>query len=149
MMDAHYYITKEAKEVLENIAEVILFDSSTSNFKKGTSSTLDEIAKIMKENPKATFLIEGHADITGSDKFNNELSTKRANAVMIYLEKAGIDASRLSSKGFGSTVPVADNKTRSGRAKNRRVEIKVTNGNLKFIQSLKVSHLARLFFTSF
>ena len=120
-------ITPKAEKELESFAKTILFDSSTSKFKKGVSTTLDEIAKIMKEYPKATFLVEGHADITGSDKFNDELSVKRANAVKAYLEKAGIDASRLSTKGFGSTVPAGDNKSRSGRAKNRRVEIKVTN----------------------
>ena len=88
---------------------------------------IDEIAKIMKEYPKATFLVEGHADITGSDKFNEELSTQKSQCCEGISRKGGIDASRLSTKGFGSTVPAGDNNTRSGRANNRRVEIKVTN----------------------
>ena len=81
----------------------------------------------MKEYPDANFNIEGHTDSTGSDKINTKLSAARAAAVKDYLEKNGINASRLESKGFGSANPIDSNDTRAGRANNRRVEIKVTN----------------------
>jgi outer membrane protein OmpA-like peptidoglycan-associated protein len=80
----------------------------------------------MNDNPSYLLGIEGHTDNTGDKTKNLTLSQKRADAVKNYLVKKGIDASRLTAKGFGDTVPVADNKTADGRAKNRRVEFKVT-----------------------
>jgi len=80
----------------------------------------------MKEYPKANFSVQGHTDSSGPAAYNLKLSEKRAAAVVTYLvDKAGIDSSRLSSKGFGEDYPIADNKTRAGRAENRRVEIKL------------------------
>ena len=102
-------------------------NSSRSSFKSGISDKLDAIVGIMKEFSKATFLIEGHTDSTGSVSLNDKLSTKRANAVKDYLVQNGIDASRLETKGSGESNPIDSNKTRAGRANNRRVEIKVTN----------------------
>ncbi|MCL4122527.1 UNVERIFIED_CONTAM: hypothetical protein GTU68_003905 [Idotea baltica] len=81
----------------------------------------------MKNNSKAKFSVEGHTDNTGGAALNLRLSEKRANAVKNYLVKRGIDTTRLEAKGFGKGSPVDTNKTRAGRANNRRVEIKVTN----------------------
>jgi len=116
----------EEKKIGE-FAKTILFNSGRSTFKTGVTDKLDGIVTIMKEFPKANFIIEGHTDSTGSDKINEKLSTARAAAVKDYLEKNGISSSRLSSKGFGSANPIDSNDTRAGRANNRRVEIKVTN----------------------
>jgi outer membrane protein OmpA-like peptidoglycan-associated protein len=69
--------------------------------------------------------LEGHTDNSGTDKANDELSQKRADAAKAYLVSKGIDTDRLSTAGFGSQQPIADNKTAAGKAKNRRVEIKV------------------------
>jgi len=77
----------------------------------------------MKEYGEAKFLVEGHTDSQGSAKSNQRLSEKRANAVMNYLSTNGIAADRLSAVGFGEEYPIADNKTRAGRAENRRVQI--------------------------
>jgi outer membrane protein OmpA-like peptidoglycan-associated protein len=81
----------------------------------------------MNEFPKATFIVEGHTDSTGSSSLNLKLSEKRAIAVRDYLVKNGIDTTRLEAKGFGEGNPIDTNDTRAGRANNRRVEIKVTN----------------------
>ena len=108
-------------------AKSILFNSGRSSFKKGVSKDLDAIVAIMNEFPKATFALGGHTDSTGSAKINARLSQQRADAVMNYFVKNGVDASRLTSKGYGSANPIADNKTRAGRTENRRVEIKVAN----------------------
>jgi outer membrane protein OmpA-like peptidoglycan-associated protein len=81
----------------------------------------------MTEYPKAKFHIEGHTDSTGSEATNSKLSEGRAAAVKNYLIANGIDGNRLTSKGYGESVPIASNKTRSGRRQNRRVEIKVVN----------------------
>ena len=69
--------------------------------------------------------ISGHTDKTGSEVINAKLSTDRARAVVEYLIQKGIDKSRLTYQGLGSTMPIADNATPEGRAKNRRVEFKI------------------------
>ena len=120
-------ITKEAAEAISLTAKAILFNTGRSSFKRGITKQLDAIAAIMNKNPKATFAIGGHADSTGSEAINFKISNKRAAAVRDYLVKKGVDASRLSVKGFGEAFPADSNKTRAGKAKNRRVEIKVTN----------------------
>lgn len=120
-------ISEVAEKKIGEFAKTILFNSGRSAFRTGTSDKLDGIVKIMKEFPKATFVVEGHTDSTGSSSLNQKLSQKRADAVKDYLIENGIDASRLESKGYGEANPIDTNDTRAGRANNRRVEIKVTN----------------------
>jgi outer membrane protein OmpA-like peptidoglycan-associated protein len=73
------------------------------------------------------FAIEGHTDSKFTEKFNQKLSEKRATSVLNFLTSNGIEASRLSTVGFGETAPVASNDTSEGRAQNRRVEVKLSN----------------------
>ena len=80
----------------------------------------------MKEYSKANFSVQGHTDSQGRASNNKKLSERRAKAVLDYLvAKAGVSSSRLASAGFGEDYPIANNKTRAGRAQNRRVEIKL------------------------
>ena len=79
----------------------------------------------MKENKSYNLSINGHTDNKGDKGKNMILSQKRAEAVKKYLENKGIDPQRLTAQGFGETMPVADNSTAAGRAKNRRVEFKI------------------------
>ena len=120
-------ITVVAEKEIGEFAKTILFKSGKSTFLPKVSEKLDGIVNIMQEFSKATFMIEGHTDSTGSESLNQKLSAKRAAAVQTYLAENGIDASRLESSGFGEANPIDTNKTRAGRANNRRVEIKVTN----------------------
>lgn len=120
-------ITEVAQKKMGEFAKTILFNSGRSSFKANVADKLDGIVSIMQEFPKATFLIEGHTDSTGSKSLNNKLSEKRASAVKNYLVSNGVDGARLETKGFGEDNPIDSNKTRAGRANNRRVEIKVTN----------------------
>jgi outer membrane protein OmpA-like peptidoglycan-associated protein len=120
-------ITDAAAQTINMGAKAILFNSGRTSFKKGVTAQLDNIVSIMNQFPKATFMIEGHTDSTGSAAVNLRVSDKRAKAVYDYFIKNGISADRLTSKGFGKVSPIADNKTRAGRAANRRVEIKVSN----------------------
>lgn len=87
---------------------------------------LDDVVKIMKETPDLKLVIDGHTDNVGADATNQKLSENRAGAVKAYLVKKGVDASRLTSTGYGETQPIADNKTAAGRQKNRRVELKLS-----------------------
>lgn len=116
-------ITEEAKKQLDEFAKNIYFRVGKSDFRVGVEEKLDLIVDIMKEYEDSNFHIEGHTDSTGSDSLNQKLSEERAKAVMDYLVSKGIDANRLTSKGYGKDNPVATNKTSAGRAKNRRVDI--------------------------
>ncbi len=119
-------IKEEAVKKLNEFAKAIYFNSGRASFRRGVTGKLDLMAGIMKEYPKANFSIQGHTDSAGREATNLKLSKKRAKAVLDYLvNKAGIAANRLSSEGFGEQYPIASNKTRAGRAQNRRVEIKL------------------------
>ena len=84
---------------------------------------LNESVSIMEKNPNLKVQIDGHADNIGNAAYNMTLSEKRAEAVKAYFVSKGIDPNRLTTKGFGITKPAASNKTKAGRAKNRRVEL--------------------------
>lgn len=118
-------VTDEAMNKLNDYAKTILFNSGKSSFQAQTMSVLKAITGILKEYPSANFMIEGHTDSQGDDKFNQKLSENRAAAVKNYLVENGIDASRLTSAGFGESKPMDSNKTSKGRANNRRVEVKL------------------------
>jgi len=77
---------------------------------------------VLKTDPTLKFEVDGHTDNTGADAHNLTLSQQRADAVKSQLISMGIDASRLSSKGFGDTKPIDNNSTLEGKANNRRVE---------------------------
>lgn len=99
------------------------FDFGKSTVRKGEQADIGELAAVMKKYPDLRILIEGHTDNVGNAKYNEKLSQQRADAVKKNLvDKYGIEASRLSTKGYGLTKPIASNKTKEGRQKNRRVE---------------------------
>lgn len=106
------------------ILEGVNFETDSATLTAGAKAVLDKVAKSLKEWPEARVEIGGHTDSTGSASHNLQLSTRRASSVRDYLIGKGIDGSRLKSKGYGETVSIADNATREGRARNRRVELK-------------------------
>ena len=110
---------------LNDYAKTILFDTGKASFKKQAQEALVAMNKIFNEYPTAKFILEGHADSTGSAKRNQALSEERVNAVKEWFVSNGISADRLAAKGLGETVPVASNMYASGRKQNRRVEIKL------------------------
>jgi len=101
----------------------INFDTGKSTIRADSNKTLDEAAKVLEVASTLKIEVAGHTDNVGGQNFNQKLSMDRANAVMAALVKRGIAANRLSAKGYGQTVPIADNRTEDGRAKNRRVEL--------------------------
>lgn len=99
----------------------VLFEIGRHDISEKNAKSADAVVKILKENPSATVEIDGHADLTGDVCKNLILSEKRAKAVERYLISKGIDAKRISAKGFGTAQPKEENKTEQGRAHNRRV----------------------------
>ena len=103
----------------------VLFDFDKSTIKPEAAAILDRLVAFMNENKDKRVNLSGHTDSIGTERYNQSLSERRANSARDYLAKKGVDSSRISAQGFGETKPIADNKTKEGRAKNRRVEIKV------------------------
>ncbi len=103
----------------------VLFVTGSSVLTKGSKVELEKVVKAMNEYPTLKLYVDGHTDNTGSDKINKPLSLKRANSVKAYLFSKKIAADRLLTDGFGSSKPIADNKTAKGKTANRRVEFRV------------------------
>lgn len=118
-------------EVRDNrivINEKIQFEYDSAKILPVSHDLLNEVASTIKQNPQIKKLeIQGHASSEGEDDYNLKLSDKRAKSVMEYLTKtAGIDKTKLTSKGYGESQPIASNDTDEGREKNRRVEFVIT-----------------------
>lgn len=118
-------LSDAVKASLSDYAKKIQFETGKTEITGEAATILNNVADIMKEYPNAKFVIEGYTDSTGREQTNLKLSEGRAASVEKYLEDRGVEESRLTSKGYGEANPIADNKTRSGRAANRRVEIKL------------------------
>ena len=109
------------------IGEKIQFALNKAEVLSVSFALLDEIAKVIQENPHVQKVsIEGHASAEGDDNYNLTLSKARAEAVRAYLVGKGVAAERLASAGHGETKPLATNDTEEGREKNRRVEFHIT-----------------------
>jgi outer membrane protein OmpA-like peptidoglycan-associated protein len=101
----------------------VLFDFNKSTLQPASDGPLQQVAALMAANPTLKIEVQGHTDNVGGDTYNQTLSEARAHSVMAWLTAHGVAASRMTVKGYGKTMPVADNSTDDGRAKNRRVEI--------------------------
>lgn len=109
------------------LSDRVQFENNSAVLIEQSKTLLDHVATIMKDHPELERVqIEGHTDSRDDDRHNQRLSEARARSVRDYLVGKGIKKNRLTTKGFGETVPVADNDTDDGRFKNRRVEFKVT-----------------------
>jgi outer membrane protein OmpA-like peptidoglycan-associated protein/tetratricopeptide (TPR) repeat protein len=114
-------IEKEASVILQNV----FFDFDKSTLKPESFVELQQLVKLLKENPNLKVEISGHTDNVGNDDYNLKLSQARADEVKNYLVKQGIDENRIIAKGYGKNRPIADNNTEEGKAKNRRTEFKI------------------------
>jgi outer membrane protein OmpA-like peptidoglycan-associated protein len=104
----------------------VLFDFDAAGLKPGAKTSLNELATVLKKYPDTNIEIQGHTDSKGSNAYNESLSQRRANAVMMYLIDKGIQSSRMTPKPMGENYPKYTNETEEGRAQNRRVEFLIT-----------------------
>jgi OmpA-OmpF porin, OOP family len=118
-------VKEEVVKRLEYAAHRIYFATGSAKLLNTSFKSLDDVVRIMNDEKDLKLTIEGHTDNVGTDEYNHTLSHNRALSVKNYLLSKGVDESRITSQGFGETQPIADNKTAAGRAKNRRVVMKV------------------------
>lgn len=111
------------REDLERLKKGINFKSGSTVLTKPSFKTLDDIVSLLNKFPEVNLEIQGHTDNVGEEEYNMNLSQGRAQSAVDYLIRKGISVDRLRAKGFGPTKPIADNKKKAGRAKNRRVEL--------------------------
>jgi outer membrane protein OmpA-like peptidoglycan-associated protein len=116
-------VKQEERGLVINLSSKVLFDTGKSGLKPEAEKSLNEVAQILAVYPKNKVLIEGHTDSIGNKTKNEVLSLERAQSVQDFFISKGIDPGRMQIDGFGSSKPVADNKTEKGREQNRRVEI--------------------------
>ncbi len=100
----------------------ITFESNSDVIRPSSFKTLNAAAKVLKEFEDVKLEVGGHTDDVGDATYNQELSERRANSVKVYLVAQGIDEARIRVKGYGEESPVASNRTKAGRAQNRRIE---------------------------
>lgn len=101
----------------------VSFITGSDEITEASSARLNKVAETLIKNPGLKVEVAGYTDDRGDAGFNQRLSQKRAESVKAYLVNAGVQASRMTAKGYGEANPVADNATTEGRARNRRVEI--------------------------
>jgi outer membrane protein OmpA-like peptidoglycan-associated protein len=109
------------------VLDAIYFDANKTNINPTAAKALDRNGMILKGNPQLKVEIAGHTDSVGSEKANQMISGKRSLSAKKYLQdKFNIPENRITLKGYGADRPIADDKTKEGRSKNRRVEFKIT-----------------------
>lgn len=106
----------------------VLFDTGKADLKYGSQRNFEQLAQYLSANPERKVRIEGFTDDVGGDDFNQRLSERRAEAVAVALQRKGISADRLITKGYGKQFPIADNGNAASRQMNRRVEVIISHG---------------------
>ena len=119
-------VTRVGDSIVLNMPSNITFASDQDALNANFYPVLDSVSIVLNKYPQTLLDIDGHTDNTGSAEYNQQLSERRAVSVGRYLNSRQVDARRLLVVGFGETRPIASNDTNSGRAANRRVEIRIS-----------------------
>jgi outer membrane protein OmpA-like peptidoglycan-associated protein len=118
-------VKQESRGMVITLPGSVLFASNKSTLLGSAQSKLSQVADALKDQEDHKITVEGYTDSRGSDETNQLLSQRRADSVRDYLVSMGVPGDKIDARGFGSSSPVADNKSAEGRADNRRVEIVV------------------------
>ncbi len=119
-------VVRQGDELLLRMPSGITFGTDQSAIQSQFYPTLNQVADTLKQYPKTAIDVLGHTDSTGSESYNQALSERRARSVADYLAGQGVQSVRIATRGYGELQPIASNETESGRAENRRVEIRIT-----------------------
>jgi outer membrane protein OmpA-like peptidoglycan-associated protein len=116
-------VTRSGDNIILNMPGNVTFQTNSADINAGFYQVLNSVALVLKEFDKTVVDVAGHADSTGDDAMNMDLSQRRASSVSSYLGAQGVSSQRLITVGYGETRPIASNDTVEGRQQNRRVEI--------------------------
>lgn len=119
-------VERVGEGIVVEFSSAILFGFDQSDLSAEAKANLDKLVKVLNAYPDTNIEVQGHTDSKGSETYNQNLSVKRATSVSDYLVANQITAGRITTKGFGETLPEYDNETEEGRAQNRRVEFLIT-----------------------
>lgn len=123
-------VNEDARGIILSMSD-ILFDVDKATLKQDLKTSLAKVAGILSVYQELNVSVEGHTDNQGSAEYNMKLSEQRAKNVLDFLESQGIEAKRLTYKGYGMTRPIGDNSTKEGRQKNRRVDLVIQDKTLQ------------------
>ncbi len=126
-------VERVGEGIVVEFSSAVLFGFDQSDLSAEARANLDKLVKVLNTYPDTNIEVQGHTDSKGSETYNQSLSEKRAGSVSEYLKANQIAAGRISTKGFGETLPKYDNGTDEGRAQNRRVEFLIT-ANEKMVE---------------
>jgi outer membrane protein OmpA-like peptidoglycan-associated protein len=129
-------VERVGEGIVVEFSSNVLFAFDKSNLSADAKINLDKLVKVLNSYPDTNIEVQGHTDSKGSESYNQTLSERRAVAVSGYLSGRNITASRVTTKGFGETIPKYDNATANGRTQNRRVEFLIT-ANEKMVAEAK------------
>lgn len=125
LADSGVSVTRVGDDIILNMPSNITFASSESTIKPRFYEVLNSVSIVLNEFDRSRMQIEGHTDSDGSEQYNFDLSNRRADSVAAYLSSQQVDPRRISVRGLGESRPVASNDTPQGKARNRRVEIRI------------------------
>ena len=118
-------VVRQGDEIVLNMPSKVTFDVDSALVNPQFQPTLNEVARVLSQYEKTFVDVIGHTDSTGSDAYNMTLSQRRADSVATYLSSNGVLRARIATQGMGEGQPIASNDSETGRAQNRRVEIKL------------------------
>ena len=119
-------VERVGEGIVVEFSSNVLFGFDKSALSPDAKTNLNKLVTVLNSYPDTDIELQGHTDSKGSEAYNQTLSGNRAGAVSVYLSGQGISSSRVTTKGFGESVPKYDNNTETGRSKNRRVEFLIT-----------------------
>ena len=122
-------VAREGDTLRASLSSDVLFESGSARLQPGADAEIAQVAEILKRQPGTSFEIAGHTDNRGTERYNQELSERRAARIRDGLVKNGVDASRIRTRGDGEHEPIATNDTATGRATNRRIDITIRPGD--------------------
>jgi len=118
-------VVRQGDEIMLNMPSKVTFDVDSAIVNPQFQPTLNEVSRVLSQYEKTFVDVIGHTDSTGSDAYNMTLSQRRADSVATYLSSNGVLRARIATQGMGESQPIASNDSETGRAQNRRVEIKL------------------------